>query len=277
MVRHLVLGTALLAAGLAAVPVRQLRCQETRVVANKFEIKFHITGTKLRLSIETDLPDDTDVMVGVSRVYTEVGSSARYGVDYFSEKSKIGKWRREHTVEIDNERWKRTLQERQRLLARAGEPFTVANIEDFIEISFIVPVNQENPRFGRRNENLVGSVVTQSGVRVVQDEVRINYPLEGSYDSPVLASPWDLLVGYTYRLSRETPLMPEFEPLDPLAAVARVKPVPVGGTITVREVRVKGGNPWYRVLALSPHAQEIGEGWVNSIALISQEIVTVRR
>jgi hypothetical protein len=268
------------ALALVVIGVPQLRCQETQIVANQFEIRHELMGSTLTFWLETDLPDDTNVMVSVWRLYTEAGGVETYTVDYFDEKSKIGKWRQEQTVEIDNVKWKRELEARRQGLARAGEPFTVAAIDDHIEVGFTVPVNQENPRFGRMNENLVGSVVTQSGpmrLRIIRKNIRINFPLDESSDSTEYASPRDLRVGFTYRLSREIPLMPEFEPQDPLSAAANVKRIPLEGTITVREVRMRGGNPWYQVEAHVPGGREIGEGWVNSIALIGQDIVIVKQ
>lgn len=277
-VRQMALAPALSALALVVIGVPPLRCQETQVVANQFDIEYQLVGSTLTFWLETDLPDDTNVMVSVWRLYTEVGSAEKYLVNYFGEKSKIGKWRQAQTVDIDNVKWKRELEARRKGLARAGEPFTVAAIDDHIEVGFTVPVNQESPRFGRMNENLVGSVVTQSGrLRIIRNEIRISFPLEGSLDSTEYASPRDLRVGFTYRLSRETPLMPEFEPQDPLSALANVMRVPLEGTMTVREVRMKRGTPWYRVVANVPSGREIGEGWVNSIALIGQDIVIVNR
>ena len=90
--------------------------------------------------------------------------------------------------------------------------------------------------------------------------------------------PLALAVGKSYRLSRETPLMPEFEPADPIAATGRVKHVPSGGTITVRSVRIKGTTvktPWYEVAAADSRGRVIGKGWVSSLALLGQTIAPV--
>lgn len=277
MVRQTAVAPALSAVALVIMGVLQVGCQQTQVVANQFEIRHQLIGSTFTFWLETDLPDDTDVMVSVGRVYTEVGSPEEYSAAYFEQKSKIGKWRQEQTVEIDNAKWKQELEAHRQRLARAGMPFTVSAIDDHIEVRFTVPVNQENPRFGRRNENLVGSVVIQSGLRIIRSEIRISFPLDGSSDNTEYASPRDLRVGFTYGLSREIPLMPEFEPRDPLSAAANVKRIPLEGTITVREVRMRGGNPWYRVLANVPGGREIGEGWVNSVALLGQDIVIIKQ
>ncbi len=74
-----------------------------------------------------------------------------------------------------------------------------------------------------------------------------------------------LQVGQKYQLSKETPLMPELEPADPLGALEKMTYIPAGGTIEILQVATKQGSPWYHV-----SVQGIGEGWINSIALIGQ-------
>ena len=67
------------------------------VVCNRFEALAKRTGDTLTLSLDTDLPDFTDVMVSVSRAYYKRGSSVEYPLDYFQEKSSVGKWREPRT------------------------------------------------------------------------------------------------------------------------------------------------------------------------------------
>ena len=64
------------------------------VVCNTFEMKYKVSGKTLELSLDTDLPDNSVLMVSVSRSYREAGTSTRYSHDYFSERSTVGKWRR---------------------------------------------------------------------------------------------------------------------------------------------------------------------------------------
>jgi hypothetical protein len=58
-----------------------------QIICDKFEIKTKVEKTDLFLSLETDLPDDTVVMVSVSRSYKEKGNTSTYSLNYFSEKS----------------------------------------------------------------------------------------------------------------------------------------------------------------------------------------------
>ncbi len=74
-----------------------------------------------------------------------------------------------------------------------------------------------------------------------------------------------LQVGKKYKLSKETPLMPELEPTNPIAALGEVMYIPAGETIEILQVVIKQGTPWYYV-----NAQGIGEGWISSAALRGQ-------
>jgi len=257
----------------AAGAPRTGRFETGKVVSDTFEIRHHLDGRTLTFVLVTDLPDNTDLMVGVRRRYKERGSAEDYSIDFFSEKSKVGAWRSPHQITLDNDAWTAKLEEQQRIMARVGEPFEVRSIADDVLISLTVPVNQPDPRFGQRNANLVGAVVEQSGtLRIIDIERSIPYPREGEIRNPAWADPLRLGVNETYVLGTRVPLMPELNPVDPIAAVERMVDLPGGSRITVREVRFQGGTPWYRVDAHAADGNSLGSGWVNSIALIGQDV-----
>lgn len=77
-------------------------------------------------------------------------------------------------------------------------------------------------------------------------------------------------IGQVLQLSRETPLIPEFEPADPMAALQRMRRLPPGTSIKVLRVTIKGQTPWYFVEAKSPYKTSLGSGWINGLALIGQ-------
>jgi hypothetical protein len=90
--------------------------------------------------------------------------------------------------------------------------------------------------------------------------------------------PDTLQEGIAYRLSRETPLCAERHPSDPLAALATMQGIAPGGVILVLQAdRSTTWAPWYRVRASDATGGHIGEGWVNSGALVGQELVVVTR
>ena len=66
---------------------------KTQIVCDKFDLVTKVTGSTLDLSVDTDLPDNTVVMINVSRAYLEKGNTATCSLDCFSEKSTVGKWK----------------------------------------------------------------------------------------------------------------------------------------------------------------------------------------
>lgn len=254
----------------------QKKIEEQKVVCNKFKLVTEVTDSTLSLSVDTDLPDNTVVMVGVSRSYLEKGSPDRYSVDYFSEKSTIGKWKLKHRISISSEKWKTALRTKQEKLSRIGLGFDVASISNKITVSMVVPVNQPDPRFGKLNSKLTGKAVTTTGnIRIVEDEITIDYPLDSP---PVGRSPFpsldprELEIGQAYIVSRQTALMPSLSPTDPMAAIQQMKQIPKGGVFKVLETAKKRNTPWYKVIAFNQKKQQIGTGWVNSTALLGQEL-----
>lgn len=109
-----------------------------------------------------------------------------------------------------------------RVRAAAGEPVKIATIDTDVTVSFTVPINQADPRFGPGNRNLVGKKVSTSGLRVVRAEVKVKHPFgAGAQPSPAeFGAPERLRPGVKYHLSRETPLAPERHPADPLRVAA---------------------------------------------------------
>ena len=251
------------------------RTADAQVVCNKFKLVTKVKGSTLDLSVDTELPDNTVVMVSVSRSYLEKGNPDIYSVDYFSEKSTVGKWKSRHKIFVDSEEWKSSLRTKQQKMSRLGLGFDVASISDKISVRMIVPINQPDPRFGELNSKLTGKAVTTTGLRVVEDEIELNYPLEsppvGKSPFPSL-NPLELEIGQTYILSEQTPLMPSHSPVDPIAALQKMKQIPKGGVFKVLETFKKRGNPWYKVVAFDQRKKRIGTGWINSTALIGQEL-----
>jgi len=261
---------------------------ETHILCDKFELVNKVTGSTLDLSVDTGLPDNTVVMVSVSRSYLEKGNPDTYSVDYFSEKSTIGKWKLEHRISIASEKWKTALRTKQENLSRVGLGFDVASISDNITVHMVVPINQPDPRFGERNSNLTGKAVTMASkggrsitgkvvgpMYVVKDEITIEYPLDsppvGKSPFPSL-NPLELEIGQSYVVSKQTPVMPSHSPADPIAAIQQMKQIPKGGVFKVLESVKKRNTPWYKVIALNQKNELIGTGWINSTALLGQEL-----
>jgi len=257
--------------------VKEPPSKEEPIKSDEFAIVHSLQGDTLTVSVDTDLPDFTDVMVSVSRSYFEKNSTDEFSRNYFEEKGTVGRWRQPRQVKVSHDTFKASLQEQQRKTAQAGIGGQLDRIESDVVIGFTVPMFQSNAAFGNRNSNLTGAATTTSGNgRIVRAEVSVRYPLDAkATPGPQWASRNDLVVGRTYQLSRETPLMANLNPADSnaqLAVIASRKIIPGGGSITIKEIATKDGGRWYHVEARDTSAAAIGTGWVNVDALIRQQI-----
>jgi len=249
-----------------------------QVTCNVFDIQYKLTDKNLSVSLNTDLPDDTVLRISVSRSYWEKGTSEEYSIDYFSEKTTVNEWRKEHDILLDNSKWKADLENKQKELASLELGFDVDKISDNVSVRAIVPMNQPSSKFGdNKNSKLTGEKVNTSslgtvGLHTVEDEVAILYPLEGGISKKSkFGDPLSLKLGETYSVSKMTPLMPELSPSDPMESLENVKYIQEGGLIKIILIRKKDNQPWYKVEVINNN-QVIGEGWINSTALIEQHL-----
>lgn len=122
--------------------------KQEKILCEKYEVIQTIEGEILKLSLDTDLPDYTDLMVSVSRSYKEKGDTeSTYLIDYFQEKSTVKKWRSQQELSISDKVFKNKLQEKMNMMSQLGMPFQTSTTSKQIEVSFVVPVNQSNPIF----------------------------------------------------------------------------------------------------------------------------------
>jgi hypothetical protein len=142
-----------------------------------------LDGRILTLMLDTDLPDDTALMVGVSRAYFESSDPTEYPIDYFSEKSTVGAWRSPRRVLLDEASWAARLNEQVTRAKAAGIGADPARFATTIDVSFVVPINQTNPRFGAGNSGLRGEAVTvrSASMRIVEAKLQIDYPRPGRF------------------------------------------------------------------------------------------------
>jgi len=251
-------------------PSSKTTTSNKKITYEHFNIVYSLENQTLRFSLNTDLPDNIDISVTVSRSYWEKGNTSEYSIDYLFEQSKIVEWEKEHEVLIDNTKWKTDLAKKQKEMSQAGLGFDVDRISDSIEIYAVVPLsNDPYPQFNIKK--------TETGINVISTEVKIYLPIKGSISKEsIYANYQSLKKNITYSISKNTPLMPEFEPSDPLAALDNVKDLKAGSRITVLSIKMKNNTPWYKVAATDPKGKSISNGWINSTALIGQEIIVIK-
>lgn len=85
----------------------------------------------------------------------------------------------------------------------------------------------------------------------------------------------ELEAGKTYKLSKQTPLCEHYDPVDPMGAIKRMKKIEEG-FIKIIKVQMKRTIPWYQVEVKNNSKRTLDKGWINSSALISQNLTEVK-
>jgi hypothetical protein len=226
------------------------------------EIKYYLRDTTLNFVINTDLPPSIIVSITVNRSFWKKGSTTEYSIEYFSKFGTVGEWEVVKEISLDDTKWLSDLSEQLKSLSRAGIATSVEKISDSIRLSVVVPyTNKPYPKFKKTGRS----------------ERKIFAPLKYSAGTvQEYGGPESLAVASSYSISRATPLMSELNPADPLASIAKTIDLPIRSVITILSVAKKDGRSWYEVSAKGQDGQMIGKGWVNSVALIGQEITLVK-
>ena len=142
-----------------AETITKTKSENEKIKCDTFDVKSHLQNDELLVSLDTDYPDYAEIMVSVYRIFYEIGESSEYSRNYFEEKSTVGNWRKQRRISVAHAKWLADLEAHRREMNRLGIGFTVDRIDDDIEISMVLPINQEDERFGHRNSNLVGKAV----------------------------------------------------------------------------------------------------------------------
>jgi len=253
------------------------------VICNNFNLNAEITGRNLKFWITTDLPDYTTVMASVSRHYWEKGSSETYLGSYYSKKSSVNELLKPVTVIIDDTKWKRQVEKKQHTLASIGEPFEIARISDNVEIDLTVPVNQQNPIFGKMNKNLKGTIVIDDhGLRIIRVDKSLPFPFGERLSAEIRTKKQYSLNAYNlepnvlYRISKKTPIFNELDPVDKIKAIAEMGSLPAGSVIRILRTIEKGSFPYYYVRADVRGNRRIKvEGWIHGGALLGQDLSVI--
>jgi len=143
----------------------------SKIFCNRFNVNTVLKGKELQFWLGTDLPDNTIVMVSVSRLYWIKGSSGTYSGSYYGKSIFVQKLQKPVTVIIDDNEWRRQIEKKHKQIEPSGEPLQLSKISDEVELKLIVPINQDNPAFGPRNVNLEGTMVTaEQGFKIIRKE-----------------------------------------------------------------------------------------------------------
>jgi hypothetical protein len=89
-----------------------------------------------------------------------------------------------------------------------------------------------------------------------------------------------LSVGDTFQLTKDTPLVADPEPTDPLMSLKQMRTIPARAYIRIEKVyqsKRSIATHWYAVDCLNQQKQYLGSGWVNSMALMGQGNIDIKR
>ena len=87
-----------------------VKCDRFDMVA-AFEGTATDSSRRVRVSIKTDLPDSTDLMVSIGRSFLNSADNEEYSIDYLEEKSTVADWRAGKVIELDQTKWQAKLDE----------------------------------------------------------------------------------------------------------------------------------------------------------------------
>jgi hypothetical protein len=231
----------------------------------QFKVKYSLNENLLNISIITDLPDNIELSLSVNRSMWEKGDSeSAYSIEYFSENMSVGELKNSRQIALNKDIWQSNLSKEQKRLALLNIDLEVEKISDSINIEAIVmSSNIPEPKFKDKKVGL--------------NETFIYYPLKGNIiTESEYGSFQSLKMGKTYLISAITPLMPELNPSDPIVAVAKMREIVKGNRIKILKIASKTNVPWYKVRVYDKENKSTGIGWINSYALLKQELYIIK-
>lgn len=91
-------------------------------------------------------------------------------------------------------------------------------------------------------------------------------------DTPSFIDTGNLIIGKTYIVPKKTPIMPYHTPDEDFEYIKKIKYLMLGGALTVTAHYDKESTRWYEVTVTDTQTRQITKGWVNSMALLGQQL-----
>ncbi len=160
--------------------VAELGAEAPKITCDTFEILTDLKGALLNVSVKTDLPPETQIIIAIERIYHEKDNDKSQGVEYFNEKSTVGTYELPQSIPVDNEVWFDKLKAHIQHMTLMNKGGYYDSIDNQILVRITVPTSQESPQFGKKNENLVGLEVIEDKYndKYIQKEITLVYPLD---------------------------------------------------------------------------------------------------
>ena len=268
---------------------RQGLIEDNQTKLKEYSINISIVPAaekQIKVTIETGFPDGTNLLLSVYRIYYQKGDTTEYSGNLGEVRFSVKEGKYETLISLNDEKWYTEYQDLARSLPNDFPP--ISKISDIITIDVLYTAATPQPStvkgiLGERGEYVTGIGVGHFGtgtagrLTTLRASKEYNFPMKGTIKkAQEYADFQSLKVNQTYSVTKETPLMPEFAPSDPMAAMSNIKYLPVGCRIRILSIRTKLNSPWYEVQAINKSGEVIGRGWVNSTALIGQDILVVK-
>jgi hypothetical protein len=252
------------------------------VSCGKFDVIMKVENQAVVMYIESDLPDDTRIMIGIKRRYKERNNESDYALDYYSAiDERLRDWRTPHSIVIGNDAWRQTLQEKIDEYAALDMWEGLQSISDslIMEVS-VPPYRQPNPAFGENNQELTGQMVLvkktiRGEVRSIEWKTSVSWPLDGPPPEATRVSVEDLRNGGKYiveTIQGDIPLMPEPNPKDVFAALKKACKLQGVFTMEIRDTQDVDTITWFRIQAYYPSGEALASGWISSLALTGNKL-----
>jgi len=135
-------------------------------------------GGRLFISLDTDLPEDVEIEVSVSRVYYKKFDKEEEYVTYERQKRSVKDWKAGGEFVISNQKVLQEIEEENRRLSKKGESFVVASISQDLTVFIDFASPPKVARYSGIHQKLVGKafekMVGAEMIRVLQ----IPFPIE---------------------------------------------------------------------------------------------------
>ncbi len=245
-----------------------------QVSCNRFDVKTELETEAVRVSLFTDLPQDSRVVVSISRRYWRRGERGVFLLEYYNREMPVKGLTRPILIDLSDS-VKKTLVEKineARRFAGRG-PVSIERVDEDFKLRVSLTMSQPNKAFGENNSRLSGEMVRQRGA---YRGVRINkfFTLKevrkGKREEKV--RPRELKrvkahafeAGKIYVARKSVPVM-NYHETGEVPALRKVGTLARQKAFLVDRIEKKGDVLWYRVAGLSGDGQGIGAlGWAKA-------------
>ena len=254
---------------------QSLTANKNVITCDQFDIIYKITEEKLYFSIKTDLPDNINISVSVFRSFLQ--NNEEHSFDYYSKSDgTVSDYRKEHSIDINSKIWLERLKKNEEDLSRLGMSGEVTSISKNITISAIVPIMGQPKGIDKFQGKATTTNIFGTNIRTVEKEVSVLYPLnsDDKIGSNISLDPMNLDIGQKYILSDSASLMPHYEPVNDW--FSKIINMPKGSIFKVLRKTKNGNKIWYKAEYLGNTESFSKIGWINSTALLGQQLKAIK-